>query len=366
MALIGSEGFDMYNGVGTSTGLQAKWLYQYPNFGSIDPSGCFSFTTGRFGGQALLLTPAPFPGRILYAAPGGATTQLSWGMAFLNTANNGLFAGGGVLGFMSAGVPVFSVAINAALGVTVNAVNGFEINKGNFNVTSTLGSSPSTGVSQIGNWQYLEICAQAGLAGAGAITVYLQGVGVLTLTGLTLSATFDTVVVMPGVFNIAFFQADGSYTIDDIYLATTNTPLGPIRVSTIRPSGAGASTQWSPLTGANWTQVSETLVDGNTSYVSSSTVGQSDLYGLNPLPITPPSILGVNVVIFAEATDANPRSIYNQIKSGLGSTVYTGTAITLSGGYFRYDRMLTQDPYSASAWTVTGVNGSQIGPNLAT
>jgi hypothetical protein len=364
MALIASEGFDMYNGVGTSTGMQARWLFQNPSFNGS--SSTFTMTTGRFGGQALVSAPTNFPVRMLLSVPGGAVTQLSWGMAILNAANNGLFAGGGVLGFMSAGVPVFSVAINAALGITVNAVNGFSSSGGNFSVTSTLGSSAATGLSQIGNWQYLEICAQAGVGGTGTITIYLQGVVVLTLTGLTLSTTFDTVCVLNGVFSVSNGQLDGTFTVDDMYLNNTTTPLGPIRVSTIRPSGAGASTQWSPLTGANWTQVSETLVDGDTSYVFSNTVGQSDLYGMNPLPVTPPSIFGVNVVTFAEATDANPRSIYAQIRSGLGSTVYTGSAITLSGGYFRYDRMLTQDPFSAAAWTVTGVNGSQIGPNLAT
>lgn len=365
MALIGSEGFDMYNGAGTSTGLQAKWLYQYPSFGSSSASTNFSFTTGRFGGQALVMTPTGFPGRVLYAAPGGAVTQLTWGMAILNAANNGLYAGGGVLVFMSAGAPVFSIAINGAMGFTVNAVNGWGASTGGLNVTSVLGVSPQTGLSQIGNWQYLEVAGQAGLAGTGSITLYLQGQTVLSLTGLTLSASFDTVCVMPGVFNIGNGQSDGTYSLDDMYLSNTSTPLGPIRVSTIRPSGAGASTQWSPLTGANWTQVSETLVDGDTSYVFSNTVGQSDLYGMTPLPITPPSILGVNVVTFAEATDSNPRAIYAQIRSGLGSTVYTGSAINLSGGYYRYDRMLTQDPFSAAAWTVTGVNGSQIGPNLA-
>ncbi len=365
MALIGSEGFDMYNGVGTSTGLQAKWLYQYPSFGTTVASTFYSFTTGRFGGQALVMSPGAFPGRVLYAAPGGATTQLSWGMALLNASSNGLFSGGGVLVFMSAGTPVFSVGINGAMGFFVNAVSGWAASTGALNVTSVLGISSQTGLSQIGNWQYLEIAAQAGLAGTGSITLYLQGVTILTITGLTLSASFDTVAVMPGVFNIGNGQTDGTYTLDDMYLANSVTPLGPIRVSTIRPSGAGASTQWSPLSGANWTQVSETLVDGDTSYVFSNTVGQSDLYGMNPLPITPPSILGVNVVTFAEATDANPRAIYAQIRSGLGSTVYTGSAITLSGGYYRYDRMLTQDPFSAATWTVTGVNGSQIGPNLA-
>lgn len=363
MALIGSEGFDMYNGFGTGTGLQARWLYQAAGFGSS--SGSFTMTTGRFGGQALALSASSFPGRVILGVPGGAVAQLSAGFALNNNSSNGILAGSGLFFMMYGGVPVFSVVINATLGFSVYAVNYWDGSFGNLNVTSVLGSTSQALLSQIGNYQYLEVCAQAGV-GTGSISLYLQGQQVLVLTGLTLSAAFDACGFMNGTNNSSRGQFDGSYVVDDLYLSNSFTPLGPIRVSTLRPSGAGASTQWSPLTGANWTQVSETLVDGDTSYVFSNTVGQSDLYGMNPLPVTPPSILGVNVVTFAEATDANPRSLYSQIRSGLGSTVYTGSAITLSGGYYRYDRMLTQDPFSGSTWTVTGVNGSQIGPNLAT
>ena len=364
MALIASDGFDMYNGVGTSTGLQARWLFQNCGFNS-DP-GSFSFIAGRFGGQAMQITSPNFAVRMLLGVPGGAVTQLTVGMALLNESSNGVFAGGGFLVFMSGGIPVFSVAINSTLGFTINSVSGWDGNFGNLNVTAALGSSSQTLLSQIGNWQYLEVSSQAGVSGTGTISVYLQGVQVLTLTGLSLSASFDTIVLMTGANYTPRGQYDGTYVVDDLYLANTVTPLGPVRVSTLRPSGAGASTQWTPVSGANWTQVSETLVDGNVSYVFSNTVGNSDLYTVNPLPVTPPTILGVSVVTFAETTDANPRSIYAQIRSGLGSTVYTGSAITLSGGYFRYDRLLTLDPYSGVAWTATGVNNSQIGPNLAT
>jgi len=240
-----------------------------------------------------------------------------------------------------------SLAINAG---TVSWNSFF----GTINVTP-LASSPS-GTLQYNNWQYVEVCVQGGAS--GSITVYVQGVQVCSATGVSLPSLFDGA----GFWTA---QPNSPYVVDDMYLGNTTVPLGPVRVSTLRPNGAGASTQWTPLSGANYTNVNETLVDGDTSYVQTNTVGNSDLYTVNSLPITPASIYGVNVVTFAKTTDANPRTIYNQIRSGASSTVYTGSAISLSGGYFRYDRMLAVDPATAASWTAANVNSAQIGPNLA-
>src|SRR5215218_6517097 len=48
MTILALDGFDMYNGVVTNTGLQAKW--------TVSATASVAMVTGRFGGQALRVT----------------------------------------------------------------------------------------------------------------------------------------------------------------------------------------------------------------------------------------------------------------------------------------------------------------------
>ena len=353
MALFASDGFDMYNGTQSSIGLLANWLF-LPNTNAPGPvSNYCSMTSGRFSGQGLSMAAQSQGAAVYKPFSTGGVGAVSFGFALLLNGSDVSGLSGGTATLFYQGAPLIAIGITSSLAINVGSVSWSSF-FGTISVTPSA-SSPS-GTLQYGNWQYVELCVQGGAS--GSITVYVQGVQVCSATGLSLPTLFD---------GAGFWtpQPNSPYVVDDMYLATTTGPLGPLRVSTLRPNGAGASTQWSPLSGANYANVNETLVDGDTSYVQTNTVGNSDLYTVNSLPITPASIFGVNVVTFAKTTDANPRTLYAQIRSGASSTVYTGSAISLSGGYFRYERMLTVDPATASAWTSTNINSAQIGPNLA-
>lgn len=116
-------------------------------------------------------------------------------------------------------------------------------------------------------------------------------------------------------------------------------------------------------TQSNADAVSELYQDGTTSYVYSNTNGQNDLYNIGSINASPMSIVGVTTRGFFEKSDSGTRNATVQLKSG-GTTVQgVDTALTTSvwGWIYRNDRV---DPATSAPWTVTAVNGVQIGPKV--
>lgn len=345
MALVECDGFDMYNGNATNTGLQTKWN----NVGQT----IVNTTTpaGRFGGQCLQM--------------------------FSNAGNTQAWQRGFKAGNLAAGLAIgcavkiqnivgqqFNIfqlmsGTSAQLGLVAAAGTGqIQLYRSPTSGPTLLASGPA-GVIQANTWAYWEIEAIIHPT-AGAANVYVDGVLQCSVSGV--NTTFTGTASCDGFYSSAN-QTGVLCSLDDWYLANTNTRLGPIRIDTLRPT-SDSSVQWTPNSGVNnFSRVNETDVDGDTTYVSSGTVGNSDLYANGSLPITPTSILGVQVVTFARNTDANPRSIYQQVKSG--ATLSQGTAVPIIGsGYARYDRLLLTDPNTSAAWTPTSVNGVLSGPYL--
>lgn len=114
-----------------------------------------------------------------------------------------------------------------------------------------------------------------------------------------------------------------------------------------------------PTTLANYQFVSEPQQDAATGYVYSSTVGQSDLYGISAISSTPASIVAVTTRGYLQKSDAGTRNTSVQLKSG-STTVQSASAAlnTVFNWQYRTD---TVDPATGSAWTATGVNNAQIG-----
>jgi hypothetical protein len=113
---------------------------------------------------------------------------------------------------------------------------------------------------------------------------------------------------------------------------------------------------------ANATFVAETVEDSGQTYVSSSTVGQTDAYGLTPLSVTPSLVLAVVTRAYAQKTDAGTRVVNAQLTSG-GITVNAPLALGISWGWFwRVDAL---DPNTGSGWNASAVNSASIGLQLA-
>lgn len=215
--------------------------------------------------------------------------------------------------------------------------------------STTLGTSAV--VATAGSWVHMGV-ELVKHASAGTVTVYIDGVSVLALTGQNTSANAITRVGICIPYNAVC-------NIDDFYVCDSASWLGEARVTPLVPNADTAQKDFTPSTGStNYTCVDESP-PSTTDYVSSSTVGAKDLYDLTDMSFTPLNILGVKLTTYAAKDDITTRTIRNTLKSG--STSANGVTKALSSTPRFFDDIWTTDPNTSAAWTKSGVDALQAG-----
>lgn len=344
MAVILVDGFDLYNGTGANTGVQAKWS---AGIGSSS----YSLVAGRFGGQAL---------RIAGNASGSATRR-----SF--TANASVGIG---MGFRGATMPsanpggnhfLLESAGTAMCGFRVTSAGAIEVGRYTSNTASTVLGTSSAGVIVSNTWHYVEVEVTISDT-VGVFKVYVDGVQVLNLTAQDTRngapTTVDTIRIGPD----AAATTLGTFDYDDIYVVDAATKLGERRVETLYPTSDVAQ-GFARSTGAtNYTLVDEAQVNGDTDYVQASSVSTVDTYGFGDLTGTPGTIDAVQFSCFAEKTDATARSIALQAISG--ATTSDGSNFSLAASYSKFERLMLTDPNGSIAWTAASVNALTGGPKV--
>ena len=109
--------------------------------------------------------------------------------------------------------------------------------------------------------------------------------------------------------------------------------------------------------------LNQTKEDGDTSYVSASTVGTQDYYSVGSLTSVPSSILAVVARGFAKKSDSGAKTGNLVVSSG-GSTSTSATA-TLSTSYNWINSLMLTNPNGGVAWTASAVNAVTFGPYVA-
>lgn len=151
---------------------------------------------------------------------------------------------------------------------------------------------------------------------------------------------------------------------DDFWLCDTtgsvnNDYLGDVRIECLFPTGAGNSTQWTPSAGSNYQNVDDTAPDGDTTYNSSNTPGQIDDFAFGDLVTAAGTVKAVQNIIIARKDDAGTRTLRR--KAYISSNYYDGANFNLSTSYAMYMEVLEQNPNTAAAWLIAGVNGANWG-----
>lgn len=201
----------------------------------------------------------------------------------------------------------------------------------------------------------------------GALNVAINGASVISLTGINNSQ--DGGVIFDSILYGSTYEGDASSCLIDhfYFLDSTTGPgtyplngfIGPVNVYTLFPNGAGSSTQYTPLSGANYTQVEETAMDSDTTYNSSDTIGNKDLFTIQPLP-TGSTPIAAQVTGAYRQDSGGTRAVASHLKSG--TTDVAGTNTTLQTTYTYQHDVYPQDPNAGpGAWTVTTINNAQIG-----
>lgn len=359
MALQVWEGFDHYNGSADLISRSGFLQWQFPD--ALSPFS--AFTTGRNGfGKSLQI------GTVNAGLYGGQRLRGVWAVR-----NAEVYFGIAVYCPAGAGVN-FSLVDTVANAPQV----GINFNPNNYSVQvwrGTLGTGTQIALSNnnvwAGDvWNFIEIHYKIN-GSTGAIDARVNGVSVFggPVTGLNTQATAnawsDAVDISVSDGGSQLIELDDLYYADTATGAGTfpaNSFLGDCRVATLFATGNG-SVQFTPLTGANWQEISEHAMDSDTSYNYSSTPGQEDTFTFGALSATINVIFGVQITIAARKDDGSSRVIKAALISS-ATEVYGSNHSIPDTNYAYFTDIWILDPHTSSNWTLGGVNGATYGYNL--
>jgi hypothetical protein len=333
------DGFDDYNGLGVSPGIQANWV--------LAGTGAASLQVGRFGvGQRLRLGASGVNNRLatmtLPSAVGTLTVGFMFAVATLPTGN----AVGAHFALLQAGTYQVGWRIT-----TLGEIVVYRLSAGN--AGTELFRTPINTINTAAVEYYIETTVVISDT-LGQVIIRLDG----TTTVVNISAqdtknhatlaTVNQIQLGPTVSEVDAFDYDDMYWRDD------STMIGDVRWEELKVNGDGATLNWTPSTGVTHnTLLDEATVD-TTDYVQGTNVGDLDILDVADLSSTPTTIYIVKPVDWAQKTDASARAIAVGIDSG--GTIDDGANQVLQSTVGRFARPLLLNPNGSVAWTAAAVN----------
>lgn len=330
MALVFADGFDYYN---TNAYFLTLWTGIQ---GNRAPN---AVGTGRFGvGRSMDMTftmwkdiPALATYIVAFAFKwgGGSTTLLS----FDDTVGN-----------------VQHVILKLTAGNFLTVTSG----------GTTLGTATVALSANI--WYHIQIKVKVDPT-TGTVEVRVDGntTPVITVTGANTRQGSNSST------NRIEFLNFGTSSDDFMILDTTggfnNDFPGDCKITTVVPTGNGATNNFTPSAGANWQNVKENPQDDDTTYNSDSTVGDIDLYAFAAISTTG-AIIAVRNNMTYRKDDAGVRQIASICRSGV--TNFVGGTKTASSNYKTDTETYETDPNTGVAWTQTNLNNAQFGAKVIT
>lgn len=216
------------------------------------------------------------------------------------------------------------------------------------------------GFATVDTWYHIGITYLAD-GSSGFFSVYLDGIQILTFTGNTgtsISGFYlgGHLASNKGWDNYTYFD---DITIDDAS-GEADAPVPSVEYLWSIANGAGASTNLTPNTGANYAAVDDVTPDGDTTYVYGDADGEKDSY--ETADVTIPAGYGIVAKIptaLARKTDAGTDSKFRLGTRTTGGVENLGSGQSLPTGYGVIFERQTTDPDTA-AWTQTTINNSQV------
>lgn len=351
MAIIFADGMDSY----TAT---ADITTKFDNNSDLTDN-TFSSTGGRFGGGVIVCSDdGQWVDKIIPASGTAVTTDELFVSFSYKISNLTLNSSHGVWGFSQNGeVGAITPTVLDGLHCRING-SQIQLMRGTaliatgtftfvadtwYRIQVRLVIDPSSGIFQIKVNDTLDIDFSGDTDDAGPHSVNVIKLGHQSTTG---ASYYDDIVI---------HNSAGS---------SPTSWLGDLRIETLRPDGAGDSSDSTPSTGTRHEAVDDSGVnDGDTTYVAMG-LNDEDLYTASNLSFTPTTIHSVVTNVVCRADGTTPRKIRGKVKTS--STEGNGTAKDVFFGsvYRTVQDSFPTDPTTATAWTETGVNGMQIGQEV--
>jgi len=223
--------------------------------------------------------------------------------------------------------------------------------------TPTLLCESAAGLVTTGVTYYVEWLVLIADAPGGSVAVRVNGLEVASATGVD---TRNGGTGVPTVIYLGSFTTfDDLYVSDGAGAAPGNTFLGDCRVDACRPTAAGATTGWTPSTGANWQCVDDATPNDDTDYTSATAAGVTDTFVVENAPAVGATIFGVQHCLSAKKTDAGAATLAPVVRqSGVD---YVGTDLSPSTTYATLLQIQATNPGTGAAWTEAGFNAAEFG-----
>jgi len=272
---------------------------------------------------------------------------------------------------------LFALLLNNGLGTTfgqliayVNGSNGLTFTTQD---QDTIAQTPPNAFTT-NVWHYLEIKYTPSPAAGGLLQVKIDGVIVLSVSGVKTSYSRASA----GVNMLCFSSYQQPWTtnlhfcncmIDDLYLcdqtgASFNTFLGDVVVHAVFPNADAGTNDFAQTGGGtgHYMTIVDVPPDGDTSYLSSNVSGKTELFTLSTLPTDIVDVLAVAVNITAR-------------KNGVGTGTYEAVIVTdaIEGDstpiaatpQYLTSQTIYQVPPGGGAWNTSLVQNAQIGFKIA-
>ncbi len=228
-----------------------------------------------------------------------------------------------------------------------------------FNANSVQVGTDKT-ISGLTTWVHIGIKLTTGAA--GTVTVRFDDVVHLNAVSSDFLSGSNNFVSRVG-FSAAQ-QSNSSTFYDDIVIMDTTGSDNDFKGSGLHcvasfPTAAGDSTQWTPSAGSNFQNVDDTDPDDDTTYNSSNSNGQLDLYNITDLPAFNGSVLGVDIWSVLRKTTGGTEEAKLALKTN--SAIYYGDNIALTSSYALYRKQQILNPTTGVAFTQAEANALQIG-----
>lgn len=338
MTLLLAEGFDIYD--------SAADIAATPYWTVVGGGDLFTTTGGRFGGGAIGSDNNGAYFQLTLPSPIAQDSTTYFGFAF------------NIVSYFAANFPFIDF-----IGSSGTILGGVGTESSNGNVTIfEAGGTVHNSSTQIptGTWVWIEIKFINGSTSSnGEIQVRMNGTVVQTLATANFASGAETLAAL----RFAGVTTGGSH-IDDLVVDDAGY-LGDLRIDTLNVTADGSTMNWATSSGTAHNDVDDPLgaSDGDSSFISSSTPSQEAQFAMEDLTGSSVDIFGVQVRAKAKKTDSGSRTFNGYIDSG---TVGSGTARDPTTSYtWSRDGLFTVDPNTSAEWTDSGVNGAEVGVNIA-
>lgn len=328
----------------------------------------YAYTTSDIGGSAATISHSARTGEhslelatinidvMSFLLPASyTTTELICGIAVLPAQSSWIHGPGFMTGKYNTDLEI-TVGGNGEGAICL--WQGQPSSKSDFTGCTLLGST-SNNLIDIGRWHYIELRLRAGTESSdGEAEVRLDGNSLFTVSNLNVPAITHCSPVVCGHTGPGMSPPlwDDWYILDGSG-SLHNTFLGPVRVAALEPTGAGDSTDFTPVGAANnYENVDDTDAPNDSTYNESSTLGHKDLFTISDIP----SAASLHAVMVRNRYlhDATSQDMAPVVK--LSATEEVGDAFAPSATIRNNSEIFPEKP-GGGTWSTSDIANTQVG-----